>query len=115
MKNIVILDDNEDIGVLLKEYIEVCGEDVQVQSFSSHHSFLENYNFSLDLDILFLDFHINTKVPEDLFKELNNKSHTIKKIYIMSGDHDVVIDNAEYDVDYLPKPFDFSKIPYIFS
>lgn len=101
MKKILIIEDNEDIGLQLKKYLIKNGYEVDLAK-----SFYEaTYKINIDIDLALLDTNLPDKEGQHLIEKLKEKDIRII-VTTVKNDENFIIDALDQGADdYLTKPF----------
>ena len=101
MKKILIIEDNEDIGLQLKKYLMKNGYEVDLAK-----SFYEaTYKINIDIDLALLDINLPDKEGQHLIEKLKEKDIRII-VTTVKNDENFIIDALDQGADdYLTKPF----------
>ncbi len=101
MKKILIIEDNEDIGLQLKKYLIKNGYEVDLAK-----SFYEaTYKINIDIDLALLDINLPDKEGQHLIEKLKEKDIRII-VTTVKNDENFIIDALDQGADdYLTKPF----------
>lgn len=101
MKKILIIEDNEDIGLQLKKYLIKNGYEVDLSK-----SFYEaTYKINIDIDLALLDINLPDKEGQHLIGKLKEKDIRII-VTTVKNDENFIIDALDQGADdYLTKPF----------
>lgn len=101
MKKILIIEDNEDIGLQLKKYLIKNGYEVDLAK-----SFYEaTYKINIDIDLALLDINLPDKEGQHLIEKLKEKDIRII-VTTVKNDENFIIDPLNQGADdYLTKPF----------
>lgn len=101
MKKILIIEDNEDIGLQLKKYLIKNGYEVDLSK-----SFYEaTYKINIDIDLALLDINLPDKEGQHLIEKLKEKDIRII-VTTVKNDENFIIDALDQGADdYLTKPF----------
>lgn len=101
MKKILIIEDNEDIGLQLKKYLIKNGYEVDLAK-----SFYEaTYKINIDIDLALLDINLPDKEGQHLIEKLKEKDIRII-VTTVKNDETFIIDALDQGADdYLTKPF----------
>ena len=101
MKNILIIEDNQDIALQMKKYLIKNGYGVEIAK-----SFYEaDYKINIDIDVALLDINLPDKEGHHLIEKLKEKD--IRAIVTtVKNDEDFIIKSLDRGADdYLTKPF----------
>ena len=101
MKNILIIEDNEDIALQMKKYLTKNGYKVEVAK-----SFYEaDYKMNIDIDVALLDINLPDKDGQHLIERLKDKDIRVI-VTTVKNDEDFIIESLDQGADdYLTKPF----------
>ena len=101
MKNILIIEDNEDIALQMKKYLIKNGYKVEVAK-----SFYEaDYKMNIDIDVALLDINLPDKDGQHLIERLKDKDIRVI-VTTVRNDEDFIIGSLDQGADdYLTKPF----------
>ena len=101
MKNILIIEDNEDIALQMKKYLIKNGYGVEIAS-----SFYEaDYKMNIDIDVALLDINLPDKEGQHLIERLKDKDIRVI-VTTVKNDEDFIIASLDRGADdYLTKPF----------
>ena len=101
MKNILIIEDNEDIALQMRKYLIKNGYGVEIAS-----SFYEaHYKMNIDIDVALLDINLPDKEGQHLIERLKDKDIRVI-VTTVKNDEDFIIASLDRGADdYLTKPF----------
>lgn len=101
MKNILIIEDNQDIALQMKKYLIKNGYGVELSSF-----FYEAcYKMNIDIDVALLDINLPDKEGQYLIEKLKEKDIRVI-VTTVKNDEDFIIAALDKGADdYLTKPF----------
>lgn len=101
MKNILIIEDNNDIALQMKKYLIKNGYGVELAS-----SFYEAcFNMNIDIDVALLDINLPDKEGHHLIEKLKEKDIRVI-VTTVKNDEDFIIGALDQGADdYLSKPF----------
>ena len=101
MKNILIIEDNNDIALQMKKYLGNNGNDEEIAS-----SFYEaSYKMNVDMDVALLDINLPDKEGQYLIERLKDKNIRVI-VTTVKNDEDFIIESLDQGADdYLTKPF----------
>ena len=101
MKNILIIEDNQDIAFQMKKYLIKNGYGVEIAK-----SFYEaDYMMNIDIDVALLDINLPDKEGQHLIERLKDKDIRVI-VTTVKNDEDFIIDALDQGADdYLTKPF----------
>ena len=101
MKNILIIEDNQDIALQMKKYLIKNGYGVELAS-----SFYEAcYKMNIDIDVTLLDINLPDKEGHHLIEKLKEKDIRVI-VTTVKNDEDFIIEALDQGADdYLTKPF----------
>ena len=101
MKNILIIEDNQDIALQMKKYLIKNGYGVELSS-----SFYEAcYKMNIDIDVALLDINLPDKEGQYLIEKLKEKDIRVI-VTTVKNDEDFIIAALDKGADdYLTKPF----------
>lgn len=101
MKRILIIEDNEDIGLQIKRYLIKNGYEVDLAK-----SFYEaTYKMKVDFDVALLDINLPDKEGQHLIERLKEKDIRVI-VTTVKNDEDFIIEALDQGADdYLTKPF----------
>ena len=101
MKNILIIEDNQDIALQMKKYLIKNGYGVELSS-----SFYEAcYKMNIDIDVALLDINLPDREGHDLIEKLKEKDIRVI-VTTVKNDEDFIIAALDKGADdYLTKPF----------
>ena len=101
MKNILIIEDNEDIALQMRKYLIKNGYGVEIAS-----SFYEaDYKMNIDIDVALLDINLPDKEGQHLIERLKDKDIRVI-VTTVKNDEDFIIASLDRGADdYLTKPF----------
>ena len=101
MKNILIIEDNEDIALQMRKYLIKNGYGVEIAS-----SFYEaDYKMNIDIDVALLDINLPDKDGQHLIERLKDKDIRVI-VTTVKNDEDFIIASLDRGADdYLTKPF----------
>lgn len=101
MKNILIIEDNEDIALQMKKYLLKNGYGVEIAK-----SFYEaDYKMNIDIDVALLDINLPDKEGHHLIEKLKEKDIRVI-VTTVKNDEDFIIAALDQGADdYLTKPF----------
>lgn len=101
MKRILIIEDNEDIGLQMKRYLIKNGYEVELAK-----SFYEaNYKMNVDIDVALLDINLPDKDGQHLIEKLKEKDIRVI-VTTVKNEEDFIIAALDQGADdYLTKPF----------
>lgn len=101
MKNILIIEDNEEIGLQMAKYLVNNGYKVEIAS-----SFYEaSYKMNVDIDVALLDINLPDKEGHHLIEKLKEKEIRVI-VTTVKNDEDFIIRSLDQGADdYLTKPF----------
>lgn len=101
MKNILIIEDNKEIALQMKNYLSKNGYNVELAT-----SFYEaSYKMNIDIDVALLDINLPDKDGEDLIEKLKSKDIRVI-VTTVKNDEDFIISSLDKGADdYLTKPF----------
>ena len=101
MKNILIIEDNEDIALQMKKYLVKNGYGVEIAK-----SFYEaDYKINIDIDVALLDINLPDKEGHYLIEKLKEKDIRVI-VTTVKNDEDFMIAALDQGADdYLTKPF----------
>lgn len=101
MKNILIIEDNQDIALQMKKYLIKNGYRVELSS-----SFYEAcYKMNIDIDVALLDINLPDKEGHHLIENLKEKDIRVI-VTTVKNDEDFIIAALDKGADdYLTKPF----------
>ena len=101
MKRILIIEDNEDIGLQMKRYLIKNGYEVELAK-----SFYEaTYKMNVDIDVALLDINLPDKDGQHLIEKLKEKDIRVI-VTTVKNEEDFIIAALDQGADdYLTKPF----------
>ena len=101
MKRILIIEDNEDIGLQMKRYLIKNGYEVDLAK-----SFYEaTFKMNVDIDVALLDINLPDKEGQHLIERLKEKDIRVI-VTTVKNDEDFIIEALDQGADdYLTKPF----------
>ena len=101
MKNILIIEDNQDIAIQMKKYLLKNGYGVEIAK-----SFYEaDYKMNIDIDVALLDINLPDKEGHHLIDKLKKKDIRVI-VTTVKNDEDFIIESLDQGADdYLTKPF----------
>ncbi len=101
MKNILIIEDNEDIALQMRKYLIKNGYGVEIAS-----SFYEaDYKMNIHIDVALLDINLPDKEGQHLIERLKDKDIRVI-VTTVKNDEDFIIASLDRGADdYLTKPF----------
>ena len=101
MKNILIIEDNQDIALQMKKYLLKNGYRVELAK-----SFYEaEYEMNIDIDVALLDINLPDKEGHHLIEKLKEKDIRVI-VTTVKNDEDFIIAALDQGADdYLTKPF----------
>lgn len=101
MKRILIIEDNEDIGLQIKRYLLKNGYEVDLAK-----SFYEaTYKMNVDIDVALLDINLPDKDGQNLIEKLKEKDIRVI-VTTVKNEEDFIIEALDQGADdYLTKPF----------
>ena len=101
MKNILIIEDNKEIALQMKNYLSKNGYNVELAT-----SFYEaSYKMNIDIDVALLDINLPDKDGEALIEKLKSKDIRVI-VTTVKNDEDFIISSLDKGADdYLTKPF----------
>ena len=101
MKRILIIEDNEDIGLQIKRYLLKNGYEVDLAK-----SFYEaTYKMNVDIDVALLDINLPDKDGQHLIEKLKEKDIRVI-VTTVKNEEDFIIAALDQGADdYLTKPF----------
>ena len=101
MKNILIIEDNKEIALQMKNYLSKNGYNVELAS-----SFYEaSYKMNINIDVALLDINLPDKDGEALIEKLKSKDIRVI-VTTVKNDEDFIISSLDKGADdYLTKPF----------
>lgn len=101
MKRILIIEDNEDIGLQIKRYLIKNGYEVDLAK-----SFYEaTYKMNVDIDVALLDINLPDKDGQHLIEKLKEKDIRVI-VTTVKNEEDFIIAALDQGADdYLTKPF----------
>ena len=101
MKRILIIEDNEDIGLQMKRYLIKNGYEVDLAK-----SFYEaTFKMNVDIDVALLDINLPDKDGQNLIEKLKEKDIRVI-VTTVKNDEDFIIESLDQGADdYLTKPF----------
>ena len=104
MKNILIIEDNQDIAIQMKKYLLKNGYGVEIAK-----SFYEaDYKMNIDIDVALLDINLPDKEGHHLIDKLKKKDIRVI-VTTVKNDEDFIIESLDQGADdYLTKPFSFA-------
>lgn len=101
MKNILIIEDNEEIGLQIKKYLTKF--DYKIDLASSFYEAI--YKMNIDMDLALLDINLQDKDGEELIGRLKDKDIRVI-VTTVKNDEDFIIKALDQGADdYLTKPF----------
>lgn len=101
MKNILIIEDNEDIALLMKKYLNKNGYKVELAK-----SFYEaDYKMNIDIDVALLDINLPDKDGQHLIERLKDKDIRVIVTTVKNDENFIVSALDQGADDYLTKPF----------
>lgn len=111
-KKILIVDDDENIGITLKEYLLQKDYDVACVTEVSDVDMLV---VKEKPDLIFLDYRMSPLTGKDILERLSFQYHSIPVVMMSAyrtGEGDFEVEKLGA-VDYISKPFEFSDIDFI--
>ena len=101
MKNVLIIEDNQDIALQMKKYLTKDGYGVEIAS-----SFYEaEYKMNIDIDVALLDINLPDKDGHHLIERLKDKNIRVI-VTTVKNDENFIIESLDQGADdYLTKPF----------
>ena len=101
MKNILIIEDNQDIAIQMKKYLLKNGYGVEIAN-----SFYEaDYKMNIDIDVALLDINLPDKEGHHLIDKLKKKDIRVI-VTTVKNDEDFIVSALDQGADdYLTKPF----------
>ena len=101
MKNILIIEDNQDIAIQMKKYLLKNGYGVEIAN-----SFYEaDYKMNIDIDVALLDINLPDKEGHHLIDKLKKRDIRVI-VTTVKNDEDFIIESLDQGADdYLTKPF----------
>lgn len=101
MKRILIIEDNEDIGIQIERYLTKNGYEVELAK-----SFYEaTYKMNVDIDVALLDINLPDKDGQHLIEKLKEKDIRVI-VTTVKNEEDFIIAALDQGADdYLTKPF----------
>ena len=101
MKNILIIEDNQDIAIQMKKYLLKNGYGVEIAK-----SFYEaDYKMNIDIDVALLDINLPDKEGHHLIDKLKKKDIRVI-VTTVKNDEDFIVSALDQGADdYLSKPF----------
>ena len=101
MKRILIIEDNEDIGMQMKRYLIKNGYEVELAK-----SFYEaTFKMNVDIDVALLDINLPDKDGQNLIEKLKEKDIRVI-VTTVKNEEDFIIAALDQGADdYLTKPF----------
>ena len=101
MKRILIIEDNEDIGIQIERYLTKNGYEVEIAK-----SFYEaTYKINVDIDVALLDINLPDKDGQHLIEKLKEKDIRVI-VTTVKNEEDFIIAALDQGADdYLTKPF----------
>ena len=101
MKRILIIEDNEDIGLQIERYLSKNGYEVELAK-----SFYEaTYKMNVDIDVALLDINLPDKDGQHLIEKLKEKDIRVI-VTTVKNEEDFIIAALDQGADdYLTKPF----------
>ena len=101
MKNVLIIEDNQDIALQMKKYLTKDGYGVEIAS-----SFYEaEYKMNIDIDVALLDINLPDKDGQHLIERLKDKNIRVI-VTTVKNDENFIIESLDQGADdYLTKPF----------
>ena len=101
MKNILIIEDNQDIAIQMKKYLLKNGYGVEIAN-----SFYEaDYKMNIDIDVALLDINLPDKEGHHLIDKLKKKDIRVI-VTTVKNDENFIIESLDQGADdYLTKPF----------
>ncbi|WP_308748870.1 response regulator transcription factor [uncultured Anaerococcus sp.] len=101
MKRILIIEDNEDIGIQIERYLTKNGYEVEIAK-----SFYEaTYKMNVDIDVALLDINLPDKDGQNLIEKLKEKDIRVI-VTTVKNEEDFIIAALDQGADdYLTKPF----------
>ncbi|WP_311480321.1 response regulator transcription factor [uncultured Anaerococcus sp.] len=101
MKRILIIEDNEDIGLQMKRYLIKNGYEVDLAK-----SFYEaTFKMNVDIDVALLDINLPDKDGQHLIEKLKEKDIRVI-VTTVKNEEDFIIEALDQGADdYLTKPF----------
>ena len=101
MKNILIIEDNQDIAIQMKKYLLKNEYGVEIAK-----SFYEaDYKMSIDIDVALLDINLPDKEGHHLIDKLKKKDIRVI-VTTVKNDEDFIIESLDRGADdYITKPF----------
>ncbi|WP_105300353.1 response regulator transcription factor [Anaerococcus marasmi] len=101
MKNILIIEDNQDIAIQMKKYLLKNGYGVEIAK-----SFYEaDYKMNIDIDVALLDINLPDKEGHNLIDKLKKKDIRVI-VTTVKNDEDFIIESLDQGADdYITKPF----------
>ena len=101
MKNILVIEDNQDIALQMKKYLIKNGYGVEIAK-----SFYEaDYKINIDIDVALLDINLPDKKGHHLIEKLKEKDIRVI-VTTVKNDENFIIDALDQGADdYLTKPF----------
>ena len=101
MKRILIIEDNEDIGIQIERYLTKNGYEVEIAK-----SFYEaTYKMNVDIDVALLDINLPDKDGQHLIEKLKEKDIRVI-VTTVKNEEDFIIAALDQGADdYLTKPF----------
>lgn len=101
MKRILIIEDNEDIGIQIERYLTKNGCEVELAK-----SFYEaTYKMNVDIDVALLDINLPDKDGQHLIEKLKEKDIRVI-VTTVKNEEDFIIAALDQGADdYLTKPF----------
>lgn len=101
MKRVLIIEDNKEISMQIKKYLNNNGYDVDISS-----SFFDAlYKINIDYDVALLDINLPDKNGDKLIKKLKEKDIRVI-VTTVKNDEDFIVKSLDKGADdYLVKPF----------
>ena len=112
MLRIVIFDDEERIGLQLKELLEQSGDDLVVDFFQDWHALQFYFSQHAHIDAVFMDICFQGSTSSGIdFAEKIAQSHSQTKFIYVTGHpreylQQIFMSKTVIPFGYLPKPFD---------
>ena len=101
MKNILIIEDNEEIGLQMAKYLRKMGYEVDLAA--SYYGAMDKIN--IDIDVALLDINLPDKDGHHLIEKLKEKEIRVI-VTTVKNDEDFIIRSLDQGADdYLTKPF----------